>query len=201
MGITNGYATLAQYKAEHEIDDYVDDAMIERAIEAGSRIIDEITWRRFYVVPETRYYTAEDSTILYVDDLTAVTTLKTDADGDRVYEQTWQSTDYDLMPFNANRNGEPYMWIELAPNGNYSFPLTRKGVEIDGGFGWSATAPPLIFQACLMAAQRILKRKDTPLGVSAAVASGQFAVIVTELKADPDFMRLISSYIKGAGNG
>lgn len=198
MAIENGYMTLEQYKSELEIEDFQDDAKIERVIEAASRAIDVITWRRFFTTAEdeSRYYTAVDANRIYTDDIISITTLKTDEDGDRTYERTWAITDYDLMPYNASLNGEPYTWIETAPNGSYAFPTNRKGIQIAGKFGWSSTAPAQIYQACMMASQRLLKRKDTPLGVSANLAAGQFVVVVTQLKADPDFMNLIEPFIR-----
>ena len=174
--------------------DPYDDNMLERAVEAISRAIDLITWRRFYAATETRYYKAERRDVLTVDDLLSVTTLKTDMDGDRTYEDTWTTSDYDLMPFNATLDSVPYQSLEITPNGDYSFPTIAKGVELKGSFGYSSTTPAPIEEACLLGASRLIQRKKTPLGVSAAAAVGELSVVVTKLKADPDFMGLISPY-------
>ena len=201
MAISNGYTDLKTYKqrfydAEHQNDEK-DDAAIESVITAVSRAIDDITWRRFYAATETRYYTAQHSDYLKIDDLLTVTTLKTDHNSDRTYEYTWQTTDYDLMPYNASTDGHPYTWIETTPDGDYWFPKgAKKGVEIAGSFGFAATTPPAIEEACLLAAHRYMKRQSTPLGVSANVNLGQVNIIIKSLAADPDIMALLTPYIK-----
>lgn len=194
MAITNGYTTLNDFKLRVDIDDNLDDAKLESVITAASRFIDNLASRRFYAVADTRYYTAERSDFLRVDDLLSVTSLKTDEDGDRTYENTWATTDYDLRPFNASLDGWPYRWIETTPNGDYSFPTIAKGIEIKGSFGFAASAPAPIEEACILVANRLVKRVDTPLGVSAEFALGQQAVIIKELRTDPDIMALIMPY-------
>lgn len=148
MTITNGYTTLALWKARASISstNAADDALIETLIEQASRTIDTYTGRRFFATgeDETHTYTAEASGILFTDDILSITTLKTDEDGDRTYEITWAVTDYDLLP----ENGAPFMWIETAPNGTHSFPAHRKGIQIVGKFGYCAAAPKDIVAAC-----------------------------------------------------
>ena len=202
MAITFGYTDLSIYKqrfydADHQ-GDTEDDAAIESVITAVSRAIDDITARRFYATTETRYFTTEYPDYLRLNDLLSIATgkMKTDEDGDRTYEVTWLSTDYDLMPLNASLDGEPYTWIEITPDGDYSFPDVSKGVEIEGSFGYSATTPPAIEEACLLSAHRLMKRASTPLGVSANVNLGQVNVIIKTLSADPDIMGLLDPYVK-----
>lgn len=192
----NAYADLEQYKDWFDVTTTTNDAVIVSMLEAVSRHIDHICGRRFYPATETRYYTASDSAQLFVDDLLSVTTLKTDEDGDRTYEITWQTTDYDLMPYNASTDGVPYTWIEVAPDGDYNFPATRKGVELAGSFGYctAANRPYQIMEACLLGAHRMYTRHDTPLGVSASPTLGQMQVIVRELGTDPDFMALLAPF-------
>ena len=197
MTITNGYVTLNDFKERIDLDDHLDDDKLDTIITAASRLVDDVCGRRFYAATETRYYTPDNGVYLRVDDLLTVTTLKTDEDGDRTYEVTWATTDYDLMPLNATLDGWPFMSIEITPDGDNSFPTVAKGVEIAGSFGFASTTPPAIQEACVLAAHRLLKRADTPLGVSAAAALGQMQVMIRELGSDPDFMLLVSSYIKG----
>jgi len=155
MIVSNGYATIAEIKAALSeagmTSNAEDDAVIGGMIETASRHIDNETRRRFYSTSadETRYYQAANNERVYTDDILTVTTLKTDDDGDRTYETTWASTDYDLCPTNALTDGEPYTFIELAPNGTQSFPTHRKGIQIVGTFGFSTSAPADIKQACI----------------------------------------------------
>lgn len=193
----NLYCTLAELKQLRGITDADDDAQLEIIIEAISRKIDAECWRRFYSANETRYYTATDSTYLEVDDITTVDTLKTDDDADRTYGTTWQTTDYDLEPYNATLDGEPYTGIRVTPNGNYGFPTVNKGVQIKGNFGYIAsggTVPPEIQAATLLGSNRLATRGQTPLGVSASAALGEINVVIRELRTDPDFTSLIAQY-------
>ena len=172
----------------------IDDTLLEELVEAASRRIDGHTGRRFYAASETRYYTAESRDTLFVEDLLSVTTLKTDDDGDRTYENTWATTDYDLMPFNAalESPARPYTWIEVAPQGDYTFPLTRKGVQIAGSFGFAANAPAPVREACLLIAARLWKRKDAVLGVAGASGFGE---ILMKVPIDPDVEDLLKPYV------
>jgi hypothetical protein len=202
MSITNGYTEFNTYRqrfydADHQTDSEDEDA-IESVITAISRAIDDITARRFYATTETRYFTADRHDYLRVFDLLSITTSKllTDEDGDRVYEQIWATTDYDLMPFNASLDGEPYTWITLTPNGDYSFPLVSRGVSINGSFGYSSTTPPAVEEACLLSAHRLMKRANTPLGVSGSTNLAQVNIIIKTMAADPDIMGLLMPYVK-----
>ena len=201
MTITNGYTTLKEYKARFYDEgqgDTKDDVAIGKVIEATSRTIDDVCWQRFFAsaADETRYFTAEFTGWLRLPErIISVTTLKTDADGDRTYETTWtEDTDFELLPYNAALDGEPYRWIEVTPNGNYSFPLVAKGIEIDGKFGWSSVPGP-IEEACLLASHRLMARRNSPYGVSGAAAVGQLTLKVEKMKSDPDIMELLSPYI------
>ena len=130
-----------------------------------------------------------------VEDLLTVTTLKTDADGDRTYESTWATTDYDLEPYNAPRASpaRPYTRIVTAPNGVYTFPSIRKGIEIAGSWGFLATTPPAVKEACLLQCVRLFMRKDTPFGVTGSAEMGHLSVIP---KLDPDVKLLLDPFKK-----
>lgn len=198
MAITNGYAELSDLKGRLGITDTTDDSIIENVIEAASRAIDRHCHRRFYGVSETRYYTAEHGDALYLpDDLISVTTLKTDEDGDRTYEVTWATTDYDLLPYNAATDGIPYGWLETTPDGSYSFPANiKRGVEIAGVFGYvaaSTAAPDDVREACLLQATRLFKRKDTPFGLAGSPELGQ-GRMTTIPKLDPDVQVFLAPY-------
>ena len=156
MTITHGYATLAEVKADKRITstDATDDAFIEDLVEYASRWIDGRTGRRFWSTvsastDETRTYTPANGRRVYIDDLLEITTLKVDEDGDRTYETTWASTDYDLLPENAALEARPYTYIEASPLGDYTFTKHRKAVQIVGKFGFCETAPDDIKQLCI----------------------------------------------------
>lgn len=170
MAVTNAYTTLATLKTQLALSDTIDDAALERVITAVSREIDRYCGRRFYTTAadETRYYAAQKSTALLLpDDLLSVTTLATDGDGDRTYEDTWAVADYDLRPDNAALNAEPYWEIAVTPGGLYRFPRgVEKGVKIVGKFGYCLTGshPAEVEQACLIRCAQMLGIGVAPFG-------------------------------------
>ena len=168
IGLTNAYATLAEYKAYDTVRggtskaDVNDDAVIEDLLEQASRYLDGATGRRFWknTVDETRYYSPTDSSRLYIDDLAeAPTTIKSDYGHDRTYSQTLSSSDYDLEPENAALKGMPYTYLELAPFSGEYFATTRKGVQITGKFGFPSV-PDDVKEACLGITQNVYRGRS-----------------------------------------
>ena len=195
MAITNGYCTLPEIKAADALDlaDASWDAALERVIEAASRAVDAHCMRRFYVNTddETRYYCSEDGRLCYTDDLVSITTLATDDQDDRTYSTVWAATDYDMEPYNAAVQGWPYMYLSVAPSGNYNFPIIRRGVKIVGKFGFPAV-PVKVRQATLQQAMRFWMREKTVLGSSAMGALGEMRVNMPGL--DPDIQQMLIEY-------
>lgn len=188
------YMTVAEFKTVSSIDDTDDDALIAQVLEATSRLIDRYCGRRFYLPDddETRYYSPERSDLVFTDDIVEITTLKTDAAGDRTFETTWATTDYDLIPRNAALDGNPYRHIGRSRIGTQSFPLVHNGVEIVGRFGYPSV-PLDIKMACQIQATRLFKRKDAPFGVIGSAEMGQLLVLS---KLDPDVQLLLRPFKK-----
>jgi len=196
MAITNGYTSLDILKSRLGIavTDTDDDTTLEAVITAVSRWIDRYCGRRFYTTTsdEARYYTAVQSDCLLTDDIVSVTSIATDEDGDQVYETNWAATDYELEPPNAALDGEPYTTIRVSPNGNYSFPTgVLRGVKVVGKFGYAASAPAPVQEACIIQCSRIYRRKDAPFGVTGDPEFGQTAVI---MRLDWDVKYLLETY-------
>jgi len=201
MTITNGYATLAQIKANDRLNistsDTNSDTTLEGIITAISRSIDRECSRYFYksTAHEVRYFTAKDQERLFVGDVVSVTNLYTDTlSGDRTYPTTWAATDYDLFPYSAATisEPEPYRWIDVTPTGSNRFPVRlAKGVKLDAVFGWSSV-PTAITEACLLWSERWFKRYKTPLGISSMTALGEMQVKAPP--PDPDVMDLLQNY-------
>lgn len=157
MAITNGYCTLVEFRTNYKRASTSSETdLIEDLVEAASRYIDNFCGQFFYSSTGlTVYYTPDDAYMIFVDSLYGITTLKTDEDGDGTYENTWntgQNTgDFYLMPFNSSilgDTGKPYTYIEVNPEGDYTFPKRRKSVQIIGDFGWQ-TIPADIKLACM----------------------------------------------------
>lgn len=185
--IVHGYTSLATANTRMDIHDTNDDQILEAVITATSRLIDNYCSRRFWAQSETRvysapgppypyylvagptFYTAPRPTRMLIDDVLAVTALATDEDGDRVYETVWSATDFDLWPPNApygDMGAEPYWEIRSSPLGNFRFPFTSLGVRVTGTFGYSASTPPVVEEACLAQVALMMKSPDIATGVS-----------------------------------
>ena len=205
MTITNGYATLAEARAQVSQTDATytaDDSAIEALVESASRAIDRLTGRRFYAnsSDETRYYTSNDTTLFQCpDDIASVTTLATDDTGDYDYSDTWTvSTDFWLEPVNAALDSKPYTQIRAHPTGSYTFPTIVKGVKIVGKFGWyvGSAIEPEIATATLMLTSRLYSRRNTPEGVAGTTSLGTVIMIA---KRDPDIMELLRPFMRDMG--
>ncbi len=189
MTITNGYATLAEFKAwmnargQSASTDATDDTVIEDIIENVSRWIDGQTGRRFYVnsTDETRYYSPEESDCVQVDDMSAApTTVSVDYDGyGTSFTDLTVTTDYVLMPVNALLKGMPYTRIELAYDSSEYFPTIRNGVKVVGKFGFAAV-PDNIKSDCLAVAQNIYRSK-----IGQATAGGDVTVTAAGVVVRP----------------
>lgn len=193
---------MTSYATVDELQSYVDSsgaagftaldhANMTTAIAAASAWIDERLDTQFVAASGTRYYTAKWHDLLYVDDLTAITTLSTDDDGDGVYEHTWAATDYRLEPRNAAAKNRPYRAIRIDPDGDYSFPVrVEDGVKIVGSFGYAAAVPGPIKQATLLLAHRLWMRKDAIFGVVGSPSLGVMTV-QAQIRADADVLALL----------
>lgn len=206
MTIDRGYATLAELRAKLAFGatNTASDTQLEQIIEASSRWVDRYCNRRFYGAAETRYYTADDGYEIQIDDLTSISALKTDDNGDGTFETTWSATDYNLKygsNYNAALDAKPYTQIETSELSGREFPRhIRKGVLVQGVFGYVAgttaatSCPDPIHDATLLLSERIYKRKDAPLGVAGPLALGQQPVRITSMSADPDIRDMLSPY-------
>jgi hypothetical protein len=194
MAITNGYATLAQIKAAARIQDSIDDSLLEMAVESASRAIDGHAGRYFYSTgTATRYYAAEDSFIVQIDDVSSTAlTLQTSSGGDGVFDTTFAVGDYQLEPLNGNVDGLAVPYTRIRAVENYLFPVESEQalVKLTAVFGW-ASVPIAITQACIIQASRIYKRLDSPLGVA---GFGDLGAISVTRDIDPDVAQLVAPY-------
>jgi hypothetical protein len=169
VSITNGYCTLAQIKSAARIPsaDTIDDAMLEMAVESASRMIDAECDRNFYATTTTRDFTPSDAYTVDTDDLTVITSVKIDDEGDLGFRITLATSDYQTEPLNQRVSGNPYPIYRLRMIGDYLLPIWGKQatVRIAGTYGFTPT-PIQVTQACVIQASRIFKRLDSPLGVA-----------------------------------
>ena len=181
------YATIAELKAQIDpggnqvtfVDD--DNANLELCLQAATEWIDEKTGLTFAATTATKYYTADDHNLLFIDDLLSLTTLKTDDNADGTHETEWTGTDYILEPV----NGSPKRLIRANPNtGDYNFPKgVANGVQIAGSWGTASSVPNRVKVACLLIAHRLWKRHETLFGIA---GQGMIGVMVIKAKVTED---------------
>lgn len=186
------YCSLDDLKTRLGISDNDDDVTLDAIIDAVSGWIEKYCGRRFSVPTEdeTHYITADGWDCIWPGDIVSVTTLATDATGNRTYAQAWAATDFDLLPANAALTDEPYTRIQTTPMGLYQFPTLTNSVRITGRWGWPVTPAP-VNEACLLQCERVFKRRDAPFGVTGSSEMGQLMVIP---RLDPDVQLLLNSF-------
>jgi len=197
MAISDGYATLADVKAALRITDTVDDSLLEISIEAASREIDGFCERVFTQSTATRIYRPTDAFTVDLDDLQTVTTLKTDTDGDGVFDTTWSTADYQLNPLNGIAGGITTPYTTLKAVGSYLFPIyeprnvnsQEASIQIAGVWGWPSI-PTAVKQACIILSMRQFKRYDSPTGV---MGFGDLGVMRVG-RVDPDVEKLLMPF-------
>lgn len=194
MAITNGYLTRNELKAALAIGtaDTADDDLLDEIVNTASRLVDQYTGQFFYAIAGgTATFTPETYYKVNTLPFTSVTTLKTDEDGDGIYEVTWSATDYQALPTNAALFGDPFTAIEVRPTGTKAFPINlTASVQIIGNLGWSA-CPSEVAQATTIQATTIYESRKTPFGIAGATETG---VIRMTSRLHPEAQLLLDAY-------
>lgn len=189
--ITNGYTDLTTFKTWLGIGDTIDDALLERTVEAASRSIDAYTRRRFYAddAATAHYYRSPDGWRVFTHDFVAADgiTLETDGDGDGTFETTWTTADYQLEPANGLTANSVVALSQPFP----VYRSHRNAVKVTARWGIDDT-PVAVVEATLILAARLFKRKDSPEGV---IGFGDFGA-VRLTPNDKDVQSLIEPYRK-----
>ena len=194
MAITNGYCTLADVKAALRITDTIDDALIENSVNAASRMIDQYCNRYFYSTSanEVRYFQANDGFMCWIDDAQSISEIKTSSTDPLIFDTTWESGDYQLLPANRWANGAYYPINAITATDNYLFPVWADIalVKVTGQFGW-ASVPDSIKFATIIQASRLFKRLESPLGVAGVSDLG---IMRVGSSIDGDVAQLINPF-------
>lgn len=190
MAITNGYATLAELKQILNITNSEEhDSAIERAIEAASRAIDQITGYTFFTDNRQEVFTAHFPDQLRVPPCVSVTAITTDSDLDR----TWGTNL--TVGTHVETEGTPIHTLHITPGSGKSFPTLERSVRVTADWGYSATAPADIAAACRLGAARIFRRKDAVFGTVGGASAVGTAQVQTTLRQDVDFVTLLEDYL------
>lgn len=149
MAITDAYASASEYRVVTGRTDTGSDAQILLDLKAISRFLEGKLERFFTKNAEDVarvYVPPESATAIWIDDLSASpTTVKLDTAGDGTFATTLVSSDYELLPLNADKGPEPrpYTQIAMTPWGSYGAFIEGQRVEITGKWGWPAVPEPI----------------------------------------------------------
>ena len=194
---TDIYCTEDDVKAELGITDSVDNDRINRICHAVSRQIDDFVGADIQPLSQTRYYKARGPWVVETDPFTALTSLAYDSGGDWT-TYTTIATSYP-GPFNASGRSKPYTFISLAPNSAALFPLHERGVQVTATFGYGATAPTAIKEACIMQAALVYRQQVS--GGAPIQGGGEFAGPIIQGGLHPMVRRMLDPYRHGGGLG
>ncbi|MGH9252077.1 MAG: hypothetical protein ACRD0W_21550 [Acidimicrobiales bacterium] len=201
----NGYIDVVEFREWIDLDDALDDAVIDQAITAASRGIDNYCERHFWqtAAGTARVFDACDKWTLHIDDLVSIAELATDDGFDGTFGTVWVASDYQLLPLNPEAAPEPRPFDQIHAVASRAFPQplthnTRSGlVRVTGVWGWPAV-PEGVIQACLLVVNRAIKRRTSPEGVA---GFDEFGVIRISSRDDPDAVRHLDNYWDPASVG
>jgi len=214
--MANNYITTNEFKAAGILgisgDDY--DSRMLKLIGVVSRQVDNHCGRFFYPKVDTKYFTGErvllqryktedepgwanigwlplrgSERIRLPEDLIFVTTLKQDTDEDSTYSDTWATTDYELLPYDAQPTGgidyaRPYTGIEVnkRSDSNYTvFKYSQKAYQLIGTWGYCSVTEDSGFNLgaaiiTVTATSITLDAEDLEVGLTLLIDSEQMFV-------------------------
>jgi hypothetical protein len=190
MPLTNAYCTVDALRGHLEdTDERLPAELLERAINAASRAVDNHTGTQFHLddTPTARVFTTTDCGELLVDPFGSLTGLVISSDdaGDRTYSAAWPVTDFWPMP----HNGPVWTRLTRDKRGGRYFS-TCYPTQVTARWGYPST-PVEVEEATLLKAAGLFGRKDSPYGVA---TYGDFAA-VRITRADPDVIELLRTYV------
>lgn len=189
------YITLDELKAQAQIDDTLDDGVLQVALDAAVRAVDDWCNRSFETVDTadmnvktSRLYTARTPHRLIVDDLAKVDTVEEKLHRRSDFE-TVDPDQYDVEPANAEADGEVITEIWREPH--RSWPKGRQLVKVTGWFGWPSV-PDSVVQATLLQASRFAQRRNAQFGVAPVVGMDGTSGMRLLAKLDADVELLLN---------
>lgn len=185
------YAPLSVLKSNLNVADTSKDSVLTQKLDGASRSVEEYCdGRRFYLddAATARTYTTsrrvrrqpDGSQRLAVDDIGALTDLLVEV-GDGT---TWTTvTTYETWPDNALAKRTAIQSL-IALNGEWA---SARRVRVTARWGWPAV-PAAVYEATLLQAMRLFRRKDSPEGVAGSADWG----LIRVPNLDPDVKALLS---------
>jgi hypothetical protein len=193
------YATLAELRAYMDLPagETVNDADLQRALDAGGAYIDWFTGRTFGLTApaEARVWEATTTDVVPLVDLqTAAPTVAVDTAGDRTFATTLVAAQFSLEPY----AGPPFDTLRAwpTPAGGDAAPdpvVFEPGqlVRVTGVYGFTDAAggtPAEVEQANLLLGARWYKRREVPFSVLQAPELDAFQTVP---RLDSDVVQLL----------
>jgi hypothetical protein len=220
------YCTRQEVKNQPDITGATHDTVIDAMITAASRAFDNYCRRPDGFVALAlaaatyRLYAGSGTAVQRIDECTAVTEVNVkDSPTDSTYT-AWVPGDYIAASGDQESpdfNHTPYTMLLADPTGDYSFFTSgrfafRKGfrpdpdvpyrgvptVQVKGRWGYAATVPDAIKQACIIQVCRWMTRGGSSWADS--VGSAETGTMMFRQELDPDIKFILSSgrYIRPA---
>ena len=193
--MANEYSTLTLLKSSLKITDTDRDALLNQALTAASRGIDNFTGRRFWldatatarvINPRGKVVYDTEGGHLLVDDIGSAAGLVVEVG--RGSSWTVITSEVEAEPTDALDQGEPVTSL-LRLYSRWQF-ATGQRVRVTAKWGWPAI-PDVVAQAALIQAGRLFKRKDSPEGILGNAEWG----IVRLARIDPDVQALVQDLV------
>jgi hypothetical protein len=168
-----------------------DDALLSAMIARAQASIDAaLGGRSFEATIATKVYDLPDGEYLDVDDLLTVTTL-TNGDGVVI-----PAGAYVLYPLNIN----PKRMIYLKATSGYTWLPDALGndagcISVAGTWGYMATPPDNIKQACIRLSTWMYRQKDTSADLDRPLMTGDGGIVLPSAMPR-DVEQLLASYVR-----
>lgn len=190
------YLTNTELKTYLGVTGAGDDTLLTNLISYAQKAIESYTGRVFEAAADTtRKFTVGEDTdeeILFFDeDLCAITSIITDADGSSPVTLT--TAEYVTQP----RNTTPYYAIKLLPSCAHSWTYStdpQTGITVTGKWAWSTTVPNDIKHACTRLAAYFYRQKDA--GVYDTTAIPDAGVIQVPQGIPRDVQLILNPYVR-----
>ena len=202
------YVTVSEIKADipdsplFDVTDSTYDSVLGNMVTAASRLIDRYVggWDNFFYPTtdaQTRYFDGSGEEQQYIDPMVSLTSVAVSESGGRAVSDytTWTNdTDFFVSPYNYASIGMPIMSLVIDNDAGSkgTWGTTRKGVQVTGVFGWSATPPADIEQACKIQAVRWFMRAKQ--GYQDAGANQNLGEMYYMKELDTDVKTILQRY-------
>lgn len=199
------YVDLSDVKSYLGVSGTGDDTEVQRALDAASAWVDNVTERTFTAVdPSTdsatqRLYQPDrgvtaSAVALSADDLLAIVDT---VDVDTVETQnspggSWETLDvgnYELRPLNADAAGEPFTFL-LFSGSRRVYRL-----RVTGWHGWPAV-PDAVREATMLQTAFLYRRREAPFGISQTPDLEGGGGMRLRSKGDPNAESLLEPYVR-----